>query len=182
MTMKRLFRSRRQSIIGGVAGGLAEYFEVDVVLVRLLWVLAAFVGGGGVLAYIVAWIIIPEEPSPSLASKPGKKPGRETSKETPHQASQPSEEAKKDGILEGEGDQDEALNLEETGQMDEESKKNEEQHSARRRRNAGLLLIGLGFIFLARQVLPAYFFQFSWPLLLILLGLFFLMRDGREKS
>ena len=182
MTMKRLFRSRTQSIIGGVAGGLAEYFEVDVVLVRLLWVLAAFVGGGGVLAYIIAWIIIPEEPLAAPTQKPGKKPAREPSEETPHQASMLSEDAKKDGILEEGPGQEDLTAHEDPGQLDDDYQKNEEEHRARRRRNAGLLLIGLGIIFLARQVLPAYFFQFSWPLLLILLGLFFLMRDRREKS
>ena len=47
-------------MIAGIAGGLAEYFKVDVSLVRLLWVLAFFIGGGGFFAYLVAWIIIPE--------------------------------------------------------------------------------------------------------------------------
>lgn len=44
--MKSVYRSTKNRIIGGVAGGLAEYFDVDVVLVRVLWVLAVFVGGG----------------------------------------------------------------------------------------------------------------------------------------
>ena len=60
--MKRLYRSRKDRMIFGVAGGLAEYFQVDPVLVRLLWVLAVLVGGWGLPAYIIAAIIIPEEP------------------------------------------------------------------------------------------------------------------------
>ncbi len=56
----RLTRSKSQRMIGGVAGGLAEYFEVDVVIIRLLWLLAFFVFGTGALAYLIAWIIIPE--------------------------------------------------------------------------------------------------------------------------
>jgi phage shock protein C len=48
-------------MIAGVAGGIAEYFNVDVSIIRLLWVLAIFAVGGGLLAYIIAWIIIPEE-------------------------------------------------------------------------------------------------------------------------
>ena len=58
---KRLYRSRRTRMIAGIAGGLAEYFGVDVILIRLLWVIAAFLVGGGILAYIIAWIVIPEE-------------------------------------------------------------------------------------------------------------------------
>ncbi len=61
--MKHLYRSNKERMIAGVAGGLAEYFEVDVVLVRLLWVLAFFLGGG-FFAYLIAWIFIPEKNSP----------------------------------------------------------------------------------------------------------------------
>ncbi len=61
MTVKRLYRSTRDRRIAGVAGGIAEYFAVDVTLIRLIWVLAVLFGGTGVLAYIIAWIVIPEE-------------------------------------------------------------------------------------------------------------------------
>lgn len=61
--MKHLYRSRRDRVILGVAGGLADYFEVDVAIVRLLWVLLAFAAGPGtLLVYLVAGLIIPEEP------------------------------------------------------------------------------------------------------------------------
>ena len=59
---KRLYRSNKDKILGGVCGGLAEYFDVDPVIVRLIWVLAALMGGAGILAYIIAWIIIPKRP------------------------------------------------------------------------------------------------------------------------
>ena len=61
MDNPRLYRSNRDRIIAGVAGGLAEYFNLDIALVRLLWVLGFFLGGGGIIAYIAAWIIIPDE-------------------------------------------------------------------------------------------------------------------------
>jgi phage shock protein C len=61
MNVKRLYRSTRDRRIAGVAGGIAEYFAVDVTLIRLIWVLAVLFGGTGVLAYIIAWIVIPEE-------------------------------------------------------------------------------------------------------------------------
>jgi len=58
----RVYRSRKQRMIAGVAGGLAEYFEVDVTLIRLLWVLVALCVGGGLVAYLIAWLLIPERP------------------------------------------------------------------------------------------------------------------------
>jgi phage shock protein C len=59
---RRLYRSTTEKMIGGVCGGLAEYFDIDPVLVRILFVVATFAGGSGVLAYIICWIIIPQRP------------------------------------------------------------------------------------------------------------------------
>ena len=60
--MKKLYRLRKDKILGGVCGGLGHYFNIDPVIVRALWVAAFLLGGVGFLAYIIAWIIIPEEP------------------------------------------------------------------------------------------------------------------------
>ena len=62
MPTRRLTRSRNKGTIAGVCAGMADYFGVDVVLMRLLWVLGAIAGAiiGGVIAYVVAWIIMPE--------------------------------------------------------------------------------------------------------------------------
>jgi len=61
MEPKRLYRSRKERIIGGVCGGLGYYFDIDPVFIRLIWAVLFFVGGIGLLAYIIAWIIVPEE-------------------------------------------------------------------------------------------------------------------------
>src|SRR5579864_2309267 len=59
---RRLARSSRERMWAGVAGGLAEYFDLDPALVRLLWVAAAVVSGGlAVPVYILAWIILPRD-------------------------------------------------------------------------------------------------------------------------
>ncbi len=58
----RLYRSVNDKTIGGVCGGLADYFDVDVVLIRVAFVLLLLFGGGGFLAYIVLWIVIPKQP------------------------------------------------------------------------------------------------------------------------
>ena len=62
MNQKKLYRSCKDQILGGVAAGIAEYFDVDPTLMRLLWALSFF-AGFGIPAYIVAWIIIPLDPS-----------------------------------------------------------------------------------------------------------------------
>lgn len=57
---KRLYRSSSNKIIGGICGGMGEYFGVDPVLVRIIAVLLFFASGYGLLAYIIAWIIVPK--------------------------------------------------------------------------------------------------------------------------
>ncbi|RLI98279.1 MAG: PspC domain-containing protein [Candidatus Aenigmatarchaeota archaeon] len=62
---KRLYRSGNDRIIGGVCGGLGEYFGIDPVIIRLAWVLFSLVYGAGILLYIIAWIIVPRNPGHS---------------------------------------------------------------------------------------------------------------------
>ena len=59
---ERLYRSRRVRVLGGVAGGLAKYFNLDPILVRVLFVIITILHGFGVLLYIILWIVVPEEP------------------------------------------------------------------------------------------------------------------------
>ena len=61
MNEKRLYRSETQKMIWGVCGGIAEYFKLDPTLIRLGWAILTLCGGAGILAYIVAAIIIPTE-------------------------------------------------------------------------------------------------------------------------
>ncbi len=58
---KKLYRSRSNRMLGGVCGGLAEYFDRDPVLIRVLAVLALIFGTAGFWAYIVMWLIVPDE-------------------------------------------------------------------------------------------------------------------------
>lgn len=59
----KLYRSKKDCVIGGVCGGIAEYFDIDSTVVRLLAILIFFFGGIGIIAYIIGWIIIPQNPN-----------------------------------------------------------------------------------------------------------------------
>ncbi len=80
---KKLYRSEREKMLGGVCGGLAEYLDIDVNIMRLLFIAAGLltVLFPMVIFYIIAWIIvpveedIPQESKPSQTGKPGK-PGK----------------------------------------------------------------------------------------------------------
>lgn len=140
--MNHLYRSRENRLIGGVAGGIAEYFNIDIAVVRLLWILSIFFAGGGVLAYIVAWIVIPEQPAENVQIYVETAVPHEEHESLPRRELSPEEERIRD----------------------------------RRRSTGGVLLIGLGVLFLAHQLVPVHFSRFLWPLLLIAVGIFILAR------
>ena len=62
LARKRLMRPRDGRVIAGVCRGFAEYFDLDVALIRIVWILVAIFGGTGFLAYVIAWIVMPSEP------------------------------------------------------------------------------------------------------------------------
>jgi len=140
--VKQLHRSKQNLMIAGVAGGLAEYFAVDVALVRLVWVLAVLAGGAGVLAYIILWIVLPEE----------------------------------DKVQNNDSNTGWLTTIEDV------SPEEEHRNKSRRQRNAGVLLIALGLIFLGGQFVPHWVLSRSWPLLLVLLGLYLLFRQRKENN
>ena len=59
---RKLYRSRTDRKLGGVCGGLAEYFNLDPTLIRVLFIILAVLGGSGVVIYLAMWILVPNPP------------------------------------------------------------------------------------------------------------------------
>jgi phage shock protein PspC (stress-responsive transcriptional regulator) len=59
--MEKLYRSEKNRILGGVCGGLGTYLDIDPNIIRILWILFCFLYGTGILVYIIAWLILPNE-------------------------------------------------------------------------------------------------------------------------
>jgi len=149
---KKLYRSRKDQIIGGVCGGIAEYFGIDSTLVRLAFVLFALIEGAGIIAYIIAWIIIPERP----------------------EGTQKSEEEVYDVEIDKE---DEEGEYRASAQEPEEEKKSKEQ----RKRILGLILVALGIFFIIDNWIPGFYWRRFWPVILIVLGVVLIYREVRGK-
>ncbi len=79
MNRRSLYRCRHDRKLAGVSSGLAEFFDLDVSLIRILWILSIFVGGIGILLYIVMAIIVPIEPEfvPQPGAMPAGAPGQD---------------------------------------------------------------------------------------------------------
>lgn len=151
---KKLYRSVTDKMLGGVCGGLAEYFAIDPVLVRLIFVLAVIFGGSGILAYIILWIIIPQKPYIITPFNTA---------ETKQDSDPSSEEKKSENTV---------PNMNFTN-----IKKPESNRSI----YAGAFLIFLGGIFLLDNFVPHFNFGDFWPLVLIGLG-FAIILNSRNKT
>jgi len=150
---KKLYRSVTDKMLAGVCGGLAEYFAIDPVIIRLIFVLAVIFGGSGILAYIILWIVIPVKPFiiTPFNSNP------------PSGSSEPSEEEKK-----SENSQF-YMNI-----VNEKPQNNRSIY-------AGAFLILLGGIFLLDNFVPHFHFGDFWPLILIGLG-FAIILNARNNN
>ena len=157
---EKLYRSVREKMLGGVCGGLADYFSIDVTLVRLIALVAAF-SGVGFLAYFAGWIIIPVNPS-------------ERGGQTVHHNRDVGEAVKE--MVSDVKDATKGFNLQEKQGEQVKSEAHEN-----RSKMAGGILVTLGVLFLLQRFFP-YWFDMSkmWPLLLIIIGLGIIYRGGRK--
>lgn len=154
---KRLFRSRAEKLAGGVCGGLASYFDIDPTMVRLIAVVLFFVSGGiAIPAYLVAWVIIPREPMPAGVA-PEALPGQ------PSTATGPSDPSAPSAPLASVSAEDKA-----------EDK--EDNRSLFVRTLPGVLLLVFGLFALFRHEFWWYWSDL-FPVALILLGAFFILRQ-----
>jgi phage shock protein C len=162
---RRLYRSRRDSILGGVAGGVADYFDMDPSIVRIIWAVLALVTGGIFLVlYIVMWIVVPEGPSAATVARAAGEPGA-TPVEPGHEAA------------------DGAIPAAETSAPDWETT---EQRLRRGGSGGavvfGVILIGLGVWFLIDQYVPAIDGDLLWPVALVILGVVLLVVALRRPA
>jgi phage shock protein C len=155
---RRLYRSRTDTILGGVAAGLASYLNTDPALVRIAWaILVPLTGGAALIAYIVGWIVVPEEPRgmpmarPSATAEPidpadPNAPVAAVDTGSSWTAPEPVRSDGRAGVVVG----------------------------------IGLVLIGLWF--LVREYLPEFNWNLVWPVVIVVIGLFLLFNASRKRE
>jgi phage shock protein C len=148
---EKLYRSQTQKIVGGVCGGIAEYFDLDVTLIRFLWILVAFMAGSGVIAYIIGMIIIPPNPHQLTMKSEGK-------------AFSSEGDIEGERVVEGEIVEDRSC-------FDSTNDK---------RKILGLILIGFGIYFGMNMLWGWRFLRRLWPLVFIAVGIYILFGVKKE--
>ena len=160
MEPKRFYRSKTERVFAGVCGGLAEYFSIDPLLIRLLFVILALVGGGGVLIYIILWIVAQEKPGSynHVQETPIVEPPQPPPPEPPH--------------------------IYENPQPTQPSPLSPPVYRHRRHHRGligGLVLITLGILFLIDEFVKTVNFGDLWPILLVVIGIGLLISSVSNK-
>lgn len=172
---KKIYRSNTDKMIGGVCGGIAEYFAIDPTIVRLLAIILIFGRGFGLLAYIIAWVIIPERSALRRRSKSEIELPVETNYDY------------QDDILDEDDLQGNYTAEEISSANKEENNENnifatDKDDDERKQRTAGFIIIAAGLLFLVNNLLPHFHWERFWPLCIIAFGLFLLFKGVKDNE
>ncbi len=167
---KRLYRaSEERSMIGGVCAGIADYFDIDPTLVRLAFLFIVLARGAGILAYIIAWVIIPER-SESKRNPDPYRESRDSEKKSDENMNHNNSET----------DSEKAYNRREEARN---NLNNENYYKPKKDREKskllGIILVAIGLIFMVDIWMPHFYWGKIWPLLIIGLGLTIIIKDKK---
>lgn len=158
---KRLYRSRTDRMLCGVCGGLAKYFDIDPTIMRLIFVISIFLGGSGILAYIILAIVVPVEGSTSAEPK-------ETMKENVEEMKKTAEELGRE--------------FRATFEEKKEEKSEEVRVSHRRRAFFGIIVLIVGVLLLLASFDLFWWLKWSylWPVIIIAIAILILIGARRR--
>ena len=195
---EHLYRSRDDRIIAGVAGGLAELWDFDPSIVRIVWALLGLLTGGiFLLIYVIMWIVVPEEGSGKYGASVPPWPTDPAAGSTRPARPRP---ARPPGSARPAADAQAPAQAAAPAGMDRRAEARQARHAAREARRAarrergenpaaiviGAILIIIGALFFVQQFLPNLDIDLFWPLLLVGLGILVLVigfsRDSGTKG
>lgn len=155
-----LYRSTNQSMIGGVAAGIADNLNTDPTLIRVIFLIVAFLGGGGILIYCILWIALPGRPSP-LRNNPYSEDHLNKQGET----------MKGEPTIEFQQKNDDNFKP--------DPKKIDTNKSSL---ILGVVLITIGSLFLISRIIPRIDFINFWPVLLLVVGIVMIVMGFKDRA
>ena len=149
MERKKILRSIDDYMVAGVCGGLADYFNIDSSLIRIIFILLILCGGGGVLIYFILWLVIPKEDGEEIEINREEKI-KEFAKDVKSKAKSMAKEIKKDTKIKKSGKKINVL---------------------------GVVFVLIGIVAIWNQISPMVInWDFFWPGLLVVMGVLILFR------
>lgn len=153
-TEKRLVRTSKNKMLGGVAAGIGDYFDLDPNIIRFLFIVLTVFGGSGVLMYLLLWLLLPSDTSETSG-------GRDTMRENIGQMKETVQ-----GFAED-------IKKEVTPEKTDTEKKSKSQGYL----GVVLVVLGVGFLLINLGLLDMYVIRRFWPVLLVFLGVSLLSRN-----
>jgi phage shock protein PspC (stress-responsive transcriptional regulator) len=176
---KKLYRSKNDRMIAGVCGGLADYFNVDSSLVRLAVLFIFLFQGIGLIAYIIAWLVMSEEPVKNEYRMPDDYYIEEQKKQ---------ESKNQQQSYKADTDQDRSENFNQENGTESEKEyyqqyhdQNKDNSNNNRRKLFAVIMILVGSIFLIDIWVPDLYWERYWPLILIAAGALMLKGDNNDR-
>lgn len=163
---RRLYRSRSDRLLWGVCGGLGAYFDIDPVIIRVLFVVATFSGGIGIIAYIILAIVVPLEGSTASTPREARQENIAEMKQTAHDFS----EDLRSGLAKN--------------QVEHTDRDPERAIRIHRHRNLiGLIVVIIGVLALLSSLNIFWWFRWAyfWPVILIVIGLIIILSPRRRR-
>ena len=176
---KKLYRSRDDRMIAGVCGGIADYFNVDSSLVRLAVLFIFLFQGIGLIAYIIAWLVMSEEPARNEYRMPDE-----------HYIEDQRKQQKENQQRENNADRAQTADENSNQSSKKESEKeyyqqyqnqNANTNHNNRRKLFAVIMILVGSIFLIDIWIPDLYWEKYWPLILVAAGVLMLKGDNNDK-
>jgi len=174
MKSNKLYRSRIDRMIAGVCAGLAKYFDIDPTIVRVLFVVSIFIGGGGIIAYIILWIVVPEEQI-IFQSAAQDSQTHETDSDGEESNSNTNQDSSKFDSNSFTAEINKKVNeaTNEINKIVNEARSNKKVFG-------GTILILLGILFLLDNLFPYFDFGDYWPIILIVIGVGIIIKATRN--
>jgi phage shock protein PspC (stress-responsive transcriptional regulator) len=175
---KKLYRSRDDRMIAGVCGGLADYFNVDSSLIRIAVLFVFLFQGVGLIAYIIAWLVMSEEPVKNEYRMPDDYYIED--EKAQDNINQEENGSKASDKKRNEDDEYEARKTKEKEYYEQYNEQSSKSSNNNRRKLFAVIMILVGSIFLVDIWIPDLYWEKYWPLILIAAGVLMLKGDNND--
>lgn len=190
--MKRAYRNTQDKVIAGVCTGLGEYFSIDPLFIRIIFLLLFFEPPFAVIGYVALWIALPKKPLdlPKVTFEEFQNASNETARQANTSFEQRAEEFANEAEQIGNDLAHKVESIAKEFEESFESKKTDRkinieinvEKSGKKSKAFAIILISLGALFLAHNFIPDMNFEKYWPLILIGIGISILFSGKKEKS
>jgi phage shock protein C len=179
---KRLYRSRKDKVIAGVCGGIAEYLNIDPVWVRLIAILTIFLDGMGLIFYIIAWILMPKNPMQEDTINTRAEAIAEKAIDRINKKIEARQNRKKGGIKEVKHVAEKKVIDQKT--MEANSFREQAYAEPYETKDRGVVFLGMvllliGALFLMKNLFSWFEFKYAWALALIAAGIYLIVRRSK---